>query len=209
MEDISYNYMKKRPIQARAKATVAVILEATAQLLQHTTPDALTTAAISERAGVSVGSIYQYFESKETLIAALAHDTVAQINATVRETLTQAPPNDLEAVLPPIIDGLLQNYRERPDRMGFLVSYLVARGEIDAVEQPLQQLEAWLTEFLVQTGNLPADVAQIRVRIVVHGVSSVLRTTLQHRPDDLESPVFRQELIRFLRAMLHGPQPSA
>lgn len=209
MDEISYKYMKKRPIQARAKETVAVILEATAQLLQDTTPDALTTAAISERAGVSVGSIYQYFESKDSLIAALAHDTVAQINQAIRETLIHAAPDDLEAALPPIIDGLLQHYRERPDRMGFLVSYLVTLGEIDAVEQPLHQLQGWLTEFLITTDNWRADVAEIRVRIVVQGVSAAIRNTLQHHPEDVDNPVFRRELIGFLRAMLRGSDAEA
>lgn len=202
MAQESFKYMKKRPIQDRSKATVAAILEATAQLLQETTPDTLTTAEISERAGVSVGSIYQYFETKEALIAALAHDAVAQVNTSVRDMLMQARPDDLKAVLAPIIDTLLENYHEQPARMGFLISHLVSRGEIEAVEQPLQQLEAWLTDFLVSTGNVHENVAEVRVRIVVQGVASVLRNTLRHRPEELRRPTLRQELIRFLHVML-------
>lgn len=202
MAQKSFKYMKKRPIQDRSKATVAAILEATAQLLQETTPDTLTTAEISERAGVSVGSIYQYFETKEALIAALAHDTVAQVNTSVRDMLMQARPDDLKAVLAPIIDTLLENYHEQPARMGFLISHLVSRGEIEAVEQPLQQLEAWLTDFLVSTGTVHENVAEVRVRIVVQGVASVLRNTLRHRPEELSRPTLRQELIRFLHVML-------
>src|SRR5690625_588364 len=195
-------YMKKQPIQDRSKATVSAILEATAQLLQETTPAALTTAEIAERAGVSVGSIYQYFETKEALIAALAHDTLAQVNTSVRDMLMQARPDDLKAVLAPIIDTLLENYHEQTARMGFLISHLVSRGEIEAVEQPLQQLEAWLTDFLVSTGTVHENVAEVRVRIVVQGVASVLRNTLRHRPEDLRRPTLRQELIRFLHVML-------
>lgn len=195
-------YMKKQPIQDRSKATVSAILEATAQLLQETTPAALTTAEIAERAGVSVGSIYQYFETKESLIAALAHDTLAQVNTSVRDMLMQARPDDLKAVLAPIIDTLLENYHEQPARMGFLISHLVSRGEIEAVEQPLQQLEAWLTDFLVSTGTVHENVAEVRVRIVVQGVASVLRNTLRHRPEELRRPTLRQELIRFLHVML-------
>lgn len=201
MAQMPSKYMKKRPIQERSRATVSAILEATAHLLQNTTPETLTTDAIAVRAGVSVGSIYQYFESKESLIAALAHDTIDQVNASVREMLIQTPPDDLESALAPIIDALLQNYRDQPARMGFLVAYLVARGEIEAVEQPLQQLEGWLTEFMVQTGNLPEEFAEIRVRIVVQGVAAVMRNTLRHRPEELNSPVFRAELIRFLYVM--------
>lgn len=202
MPENVYKLLKKRPIQARSKATVSIILEATAQLLQHTSAEGLTTAAIAKRAGVSVGSIYQYFESKEALIGALVADITHQLNTTIRETLASAQPTDISTAIEPIVDGLLHTYREHPERVGVLFDYLLARGHISAIDQPLLSLEHWLVAFMQEHAGASPDVMAIRARMVVHGVAAVLRSTLRHAPDDLRNPILRDELIRFLHSML-------
>ncbi len=63
--------MKKIPKQARAEATVSVILEAAAQVLLERDYHSTSTNRIAERAGVSVGSIYQYFENKNEIYDAV------------------------------------------------------------------------------------------------------------------------------------------
>ncbi|WP_417268854.1 TetR/AcrR family transcriptional regulator [Celeribacter sp.] len=65
---------KKTPRQARARATFQAILEAAAHILQHSGPTALTTNLIAERAGVSIGSLYQYFPSKDAIISELIRE---------------------------------------------------------------------------------------------------------------------------------------
>ncbi len=62
---------RKRPRQARAAATLDAIFEATIQLLVVGGPQHLTTTRVAERAGVSVGTMYQYFPHKQALIYAL------------------------------------------------------------------------------------------------------------------------------------------
>lgn len=63
--------MRKRPQQARSRQLVSALVEATAQCLAQRGLDNTTTAHIAEAAGVSVGSLYQYFDDKEGLIEAL------------------------------------------------------------------------------------------------------------------------------------------
>lgn len=60
---------RRRPLQRRSQETVEVILRATAQILSHDGLEHLTTNGVAERAGVSVGSLYQYFPDKEALVA--------------------------------------------------------------------------------------------------------------------------------------------
>lgn len=62
---------RKKPRQARASVTLDAIFEATIQLLVEGGAQRLTTTRVAERAGVSVGTMYQYFPHKESLVYAL------------------------------------------------------------------------------------------------------------------------------------------
>ncbi|MGM9480762.1 TetR/AcrR family transcriptional regulator [Roseateles sp. NT4] len=62
---------RKQPTQPRAVETVACILEAAAQILEAQGFEAFNTNAVAERAGVSIGSLYQYFPGKDALLIAL------------------------------------------------------------------------------------------------------------------------------------------
>lgn len=63
---------RKRPTQPRAQATFDALVEACAQLLAEVGYDAVTTNAIADRAGVSIGSLYEYFPSKDAVVAQVA-----------------------------------------------------------------------------------------------------------------------------------------
>jgi len=62
---------RKRPRQARAAATFDAILEAAARILEKDGLDSVNTNAVAELAGVSIGSLYQYFPTKESILAEL------------------------------------------------------------------------------------------------------------------------------------------
>jgi AcrR family transcriptional regulator len=61
---------RKSPVQARSAASVDAILEATIQVLLNVGKDRLTTTRVASRAGVSVGTLYQYFPNKSALLQA-------------------------------------------------------------------------------------------------------------------------------------------
>ena len=80
---------RKRPRQERAKATVDSILEATARVLVKQGFDGLTTNAVASAAGVSIGSLYQYFPNKEALVSALLERHMEDMNVSVLAELTR------------------------------------------------------------------------------------------------------------------------
>ncbi len=65
------NLKRKQPLQTRSINTVESILEASRSILQNEGPLKFSTNSIAKRSGVSVGSIYQYFQSKEKIIETL------------------------------------------------------------------------------------------------------------------------------------------
>src|SRR5687767_12113515 len=74
---------RRQPRQARALATRAAIFEATAQILEAEGEAGFNTNRVAERAGVSIGTLYQYFGSKQAILAAMAREW----NAHNREVL--------------------------------------------------------------------------------------------------------------------------
>jgi AcrR family transcriptional regulator len=80
---------RKVPQQSRAEKTVASVLEATARVLETKGLAGLNTNAVAQRAGVSIGSLYQYFPSKDALIVALSLRERAEFVAEAMDALDQ------------------------------------------------------------------------------------------------------------------------
>jgi AcrR family transcriptional regulator len=76
---------RKQPTQSRATDTVNAVLEAAARILEHHGFEGYTTNAIAEQAGVSIGSLYQYFPDKEAVTVALIERECALLLADVAE----------------------------------------------------------------------------------------------------------------------------
>ena len=70
---------RKTPVQARSTVTVEAIFEATIQVLLEVGPDRLTTTRVAERAGVSVGTLYQYFPNKQSLLFSVMEQHLSHV----------------------------------------------------------------------------------------------------------------------------------
>ncbi|WP_205125329.1 MULTISPECIES: TetR/AcrR family transcriptional regulator [Rhizobium/Agrobacterium group] len=94
------NQPRKRPRQARSAATVANILEAAARILETTGPAGFTTNAVARVAGVSIGSLYQYFPTKEVITRELIARSNNELLVEIRKIASEGPPrNRLERIL--------------------------------------------------------------------------------------------------------------
>jgi AcrR family transcriptional regulator len=87
---------RKQPKQARSAELVATILEAAVQVLAKQGAQRFTTARVAERAGVSVGSLYQYFPNKAAILFALQSDEWRQTTGLLRGILADAERPPLE-----------------------------------------------------------------------------------------------------------------
>lgn len=121
---------RKEPRQKRSLDTYNVILEAAADLITQHGLEAANTNRIAERAGVSIGSLYQYFPGREAILAALIR--------TVRRRMLQ----DFENAVDPDADQSLQT----------AVSALVAAALLHHLDNP--RLVRWLEKA---EGELPLD----------------------------------------------------
>ena len=99
--------LRRFPTQARSRARVEAILKAAGALLGEVGYDGVTTNLIAERAGVPVGSIYQFFETKDDIVAALVERFQERIRALAGEDLDAAgAARDRHAFITKLVDGI-------------------------------------------------------------------------------------------------------
>lgn len=107
---------RKTPRQQRSRETVAVILEAAAQVFQREGYAGTTTNHVAQRAGVSIGSVYQYFPDKDALLVALAERELAHAADLVTATLDrlEAEAAPLGRLLAELVTEVAAAHTDRP-----------------------------------------------------------------------------------------------
>lgn len=116
--------LRRVPVQARGRRTVARVLDAAAEQFVAVGYDAATTTQIAARAGVSVGSLYQFFADKGVLLDALAERHAAGIDEVLSSSQRLGERASLVQVVDAIVDGVVAYAREQP----FLGTLLVGAG---------------------------------------------------------------------------------
>jgi AcrR family transcriptional regulator len=91
--------MKKRPQQERSQHMVSTLIDATARCISKYGLDAVTTPKIAEMAGVSVGSLYQYFDDKQALIEALIERGTHEVVKALQTLINQIESDRLEEIV--------------------------------------------------------------------------------------------------------------
>ncbi len=105
---------RKPPQQARAKATVEAILDAAIRVLDREGAESSTTSRIAEVAGVSVGTLYQYFGNRDAILDALQDREFARAAELLHRTLVVERFTSERELAQKVIGGLLELYRAAP-----------------------------------------------------------------------------------------------
>lgn len=171
--------MRKMPQQKRSREMVARLLDATATLLAERGLDNTTTNHVAERAGVSIGSLYQYFPDKDALIEALLVRMGGDISKVFRERAERVDIKRLglrEVVWFAISFGV-QNIRTDP-----LVSEIVKnwnRLPIDKLLDPLEQFFLVIAQpyFLSNYQNYPIQNLEAKLYVLIN---STLFTAIRY-----------------------------
>lgn len=200
---------RKRPRQERAKATVEVILEAAAHVLVSSGYEGTTTKQVAERAGVSIGSLYQYFPSKEALVAMLVERLHQRVLGIVSDKLVPHPITDLEREVRELVRSLVDVYGVNPELQRVLLEQAPRIGPLQVV----QEIEARV-EFLVQgvlSQNLeferPRNLSLV-VFIIIRALRSAVWAAVVERPELIGTPELVEELSALVLGYLRPRVPS-
>jgi AcrR family transcriptional regulator len=106
---------RKNPSQPRSERTVEAIVEATARILETQGLSGFNTNAVADKAGVSVGSLYQYFPNKDALIAALSARERALLGAEIADAARQTAGLNLAKSLRRLARAAIRRQIARPN----------------------------------------------------------------------------------------------
>ena len=197
--------MRKRPQQRRSREMVRALVEATGRVIQQRGLDDTTTARIAEEAGVSVGSLYQYFADKDALIEALMERLANDIAGGMR-ALPLLQSRDLHDMVDASIrfgfsvlhsrDGLylelVRNWHRLPtDRM------------VDLLQQHFMELARLY--FLKHYRDHPIDNLQVRVFVVTNSVLFTMVRHVSHHGALIREDELAAELTRMVADYLAAP----
>lgn len=194
---------RKRPGQARSLATVEAIFEATARILQQHGSAALNTNLIAERAGVSVGTLYQYFPNKDAILVEMARRELAMAPAVMLGSLRQKQGSGPEDQVRAAVRVLLRAFGGRQRLRKVLLETMVAKGMSEELSRPVEvvarQVAANMRE---RAGSGAGELSPERLFVLTRAVQGVVRAAVMEESPLLASPAFEDELVRLVQAYL-------
>lgn len=180
---------RKRPRQERSRATVDAILEATARLLVKYGYDDLTTNAVAAGAGVSIGSLYQYFPNKTALVAALLDRHLEAMNTAVLAELARVAKLPLAEAVRCVVELTIRAHAVDPELHRVLTEQVPRVGKLAR----LREADA-LTHRMV-AGLLAARRAELAVRdpdlaafLCVSAIEAIVHRAVLLQPHRLRDP---------------------
>ncbi|NUF24722.1 TetR/AcrR family transcriptional regulator [Acinetobacter oleivorans] len=179
----------KRPRQARSVATFEAILEAAARILESLGFARFNTNDVAELAGVSIGSLYQYFPSKNALIVELIRRERTKLSNRIVEAIQQHDASDLKEKLKLVIHAAVQHQLSRPQLARTLefASELIGR---DIEESELQdELETIVSDLFVRSGISHAQTAAQDVIALSKGMINAAGIAGESDLNDLQQRV--------------------
>jgi AcrR family transcriptional regulator len=199
---------RKSASQERSRATVDALIEATARILVREGFDAASTNRIAELAGVSVGSLYQYFPGKEALVAAVIERHQQEIMQTVRGELAEAMAQPVEKAVRKLVAVAVKAHRVDPKLHRVLAEQIPRVGPLEKLETFNREnftlfrayLERHRDELRVDDLDLASFVCVTSIEALTH--NAVLHYSRMLADDTMEALI--DEAARLVTGYLQG-----
>ena len=188
--------IKRRiPRQLRANETVGTILEAAAQVLEAGGLAAFTTNAVAERAGVSIGTLYQYFADKDAVLRALAEHELKTTLASVAKAMTDDHSAQPEQRVRAIVRAIVHAFRGRQRARKAVVQAMFNQSGGAALQGPI-------TAFIAE--NALKTLSEEQTFVLSRALLGAIRSAVLEEQRFLKSQSFEDELVRLALAYLRA-----
>jgi len=197
--------IKRRiPRQARAAETVAAILEAAAQILEAGGLAAFTTNAVAERAGVSIGTLYQYFVDKNALLLALARQEMSAALIEVGRALSGAGDPAPESRVRAMVRAMVHAFRGRSRARKAVVQAMLAQGLGFDMIGPIDSFIANIGSVIGPDATRLPPLAREQVFVLSRALLGAVRAAVMEEQPFLQSRAFEDELVRLVMSYIES-----
>ena len=188
---------RKNPTQARAQQTVGAILDAAAQILQTEGEAHFNTNRVAERAGFSIGTLYQYFPNKNSIIEAIAERERIAIEATIQKALLDGWPHTIEEFLRIIIRQMINAFGRRQKLRRFIIIQMIRLDLFMPVLQEADRISETVSALLEKNrGDDYLPLSKTRLFILTRSTMGVIRAAIIENSQLLVTQEFEDELVR-------------
>jgi len=195
---------RKTPTQDRARFTITAIMEATAHILREEGHDQLNTNRVAARAGISIGSLYQYFPNKETLIAELRRQHFEEIREEMKKAYLLTENLSFEEASRLLIESSIKAHQIDP-LLHQIISTQAPVLDLSEDDNSSYSVRKMIEQFLyAHKDSLRPDLdIPLAANISYQLVESVTHAAVIDEPEMLNHPRFVDELLRMLMVYVH------
>jgi AcrR family transcriptional regulator len=199
---------RKNASQARSRATVDSLVEATARILVREGFDKASTNRIAEVAGVSVGSLYQYFPSKEALVAEVILRHQQEIQRTVRAELPGILVLPVREAMRRLVGIAIKAHRVDPRLHRVLAEQIPRVGKLEKVEAFSRGNYALFRQYLeLHREELEVADLDLATFVCVTSIEALTHNAVLHNPgmlSDAQMDALAGEAARLVTGYLRG-----
>jgi AcrR family transcriptional regulator len=177
---------RKNASQERSRATVDALVEATARILVKEGFDKASTNRIAKVAGVSVGSLYQYYPGKEALVAAVIDRHNLEIMQVVRGALAEIASQPIEKAVRRLVAVAIEAHRIDPKLHRVLAKQIPRTGRLENMEAFNRETYALFRAYLEgHSEELRMVDLGLAAFVCVTSIEALAHTAVLHRSEKL------------------------
>ena len=195
---------RKSPVQARSAASVDAILEATIQVLLSVGKEGLTTTRVALRAGVSVGTLYQYFPNKSALLQGALKRHLDVVTEAVERVCREQGGNGVQQMATALVTTFLE--AKMRDAKASVSLYSVS-SDVDGAKIAQQmgvRTNKAIVGMLKTAGEPLTKDPQLVASMLQGAMAGVSRRLLESEAPEKEFEALRQELVFFVCAYVEA-----
>jgi AcrR family transcriptional regulator len=190
---------RKSPRQERSKVTVDTIILAMTRVLIKDGWDAASTNRVAKEAGVSVGSLYQYFPSKEALVLAVMERHALSMTEKLQTRMMQLASAPLQEATAELVHLFIESHQTNPKLHRVLLEQVPKVGALQKLEELNRLYERLLIAYMeIHREDLEVKDLSVAAYVIVQAVEALCHHAVLERQDLLDNGKLEEQIVRLV-----------